>query len=43
MCSSGEELVVLGEAGKRSAPWWNTSFSNEAQSNQDKSECTDYD
>jgi hypothetical protein len=42
MCGAGAELVVLNEAGKRSAPLWNTSFSNEVQDKQGKSECTSY-
>jgi AraC-like DNA-binding protein len=38
LCRAGAELVVLGEAGKRSATLCNTSFPNEAQDNQGKSE-----
>jgi hypothetical protein len=40
LSNSGAGLVVLCEAGKRSAPWWNTSFSNEAQGKQNKRECS---
>jgi hypothetical protein len=39
---TGAELVVLSEAGNRSATLCNTRFSNEAQGKQGKPECADY-
>jgi hypothetical protein len=42
LCRAGAELAVLNKAGKRSAPLWNTSFSNEVQDKQGKPECTSY-
>lgn len=41
VCISGAELVVLSEAGNRSATLCNTRFSNEAQDNQGKPEVCD--
>jgi hypothetical protein len=42
MYNSGAELVVLSEAENRSATLCNTRFSNDAQGNQGKPECTGY-